>query len=565
VDSDDKAAVKIFPGAGKPAPREALIDPNRLEREYRERRPDVGDPRQRVRFGTSGHRGSPLNNTFTQTHVLVITQAICDYRRSHGIDGPLYLGKDTHALSAAAQRTALEVLAGNGVETVIQYGEGYTPTPVISRAILVHNRGRKSQLADGIVITPSHNPPEDGGLKYNATNGGPADTAATGWIARRANEILRDGVAGVVRIPFVRVLAEPTIHQEDLVPSYVQDLRNVIDMEPIRGAGLTLGVDPLGGASLPYWEAISDVYGVNVEIVNTAIDPTFSFMTLDHDGRIRMDCSSPYAMARLIDLKNQYRVACANDPDADRHGIVTPSAGLMNPNQFLAVAVDYLLTNRPNWPLRAVVGKTLVSSGLIDRVVRHRGRRLYEVPVGFKWFANSLADGSCCFGGEESAGATFVRRDGTAWTTDKDGILLCLLAAKITARTGSDPSEHYQRLTASFGAPSYARIDAPATSEQKARLEQLAPGDVSASQLAGELIIAKLTRAPGNGAAVGGLKVVTDNGWFAARPSGTEDLYKIYAESFKGDAHLQAILDEARQIVDAALAATVSPRAQFAI
>jgi phosphoglucomutase len=564
VDSDYKHADGISPGAGKPAPLDRLIDPARLEREFHDRRPDVGDPGQRVKFGSSGHRGSPLNNTFTQAHVLVITQAICDYRRSHGIDGPLYLGKDTHALSTGAQHTALEVLAGNGVETVIQYGEGFTPTPVVSRAILIHNRGRKSQLADGIVITPSRNPPDDGGLKYNATNGGPADTSATGWITRRANEILREGVTGVTRVPVTKALAEPTTHQEDLVPSYVQDLRHVIDMDAIRGADVTLGVDPLGGAALRYWEAINDVYDLNIEVVNRAIDPTFSFMTLDHDGRIRMDCSSPYAMARLVGLKNQYCVAFANDPDADRHGIVTPSAGLMNPNHYLAVAVDYLLANRPNWPLRAVVGKTLVSSGLIDRVVRHRGRRLSEVPVGFKWFASGLADGSCCFGGEESAGASFVRRDGTAWTTDKDGILLCLLAAEITARTGSDPSEHYQRLTASFGAPAYARIDAPATAEQKARLEQLSPGDVPASQLAGELIIAKLTRAPGNGVAVGGLKVVTDGGWFAARPSGTEDLYKIYAESFKGDAHLKAILYEARGIVDAALAPTLASRATVA-
>jgi phosphoglucomutase len=543
----------ISPLAGKPAPPEMLVDLVRLEREYFERRPDVGDPNQLVSFGTSGHRGTPLNGTFTEAHILAITQAICDYRRVQGTDGPLYMGKDTHALSAPAQRTALEVLAGNGVDTVIQRDDGVTPTPVISRAILVHNRGRKEHLADGIVITPSHNPPEDGGFKYNPTNGGPADTDVTKWVQDRANELLRGGNSGVKRVPFAAAFKAGTTHQEDFVLPYVNDLRNVVDMDAIRTAGLKLGVDPLGGAAVHYWAPINEIYGLNIEVVNPKVDPTFSFMTVDHDGKIRMDCSSPYAMARLVGLKDRYRVAFANDPDSDRHGIVTPSAGLMNPNHYLAVAIRYLLTHRPRWPAQAVVGKTLVSSSMIDRVVQSLGRRQSEVPVGFKWFTPGLFDGSCCFGGEESAGASFLRLDGSVWTTDKDGPIMDLLAAEITARTGKDPGEHYRELTAKFGAPCYTRIDAPATPEQKARLQRLAPEAVKESKLAGEPITAKLTRAPGNNAPIGGLKVVAANGWFAARPSGTENVYKIYAESFKDESHLQAIVAEAQQIVNGAL------------
>ncbi|HEY1859165.1 MAG TPA: phosphoglucomutase (alpha-D-glucose-1,6-bisphosphate-dependent) [Gemmataceae bacterium] len=548
----------ISPLAGKPAPKELLIDPARLEREYFERRPDISDPNQLVSFGTSGHRGSPLHGTFTEAHILAITQAICEYRRGQGTDGPLYMGMDTHAVSGPAQRTALEVLAANGVETIIQRDDGVTPTPVISRAILVYNRGRKDHLADGIVVTPSHNPPEDGGFKYNPTNGGPADTDVTGWVQDRANSLLRSGNTGVKRVPFATALAAGTTHQEDFVLPYVNDLRNVIDMDAIRAASLKLGVDPLGGAAVHYWGPINEIYGLNINVVNPKVDPTFSFMTVDHDGKIRMDCSSPYAMARLVGLKDQYRVAFANDPDSDRHGIVTPSAGLMNPNHFLAVAIRYLLTHRPQWPTQAAVGKTLVSSSMIDRVVKKLGRRLSEVPVGFKWFTPGLFDGSCCFGGEESAGASFLRRDGTVWTTDKDGPIMDLLAAEITARTGKDPGEHYAELTRDFGTPLYTRIDAPATPEQKAQLQKLSPEAVKESKLAGEPITAKLTRAPGNDAPIGGLKVVSVNGWFAARPSGTENIYKIYAESFKDQAHLDAIVSEAQQIVNNALAGAAS-------
>jgi phosphoglucomutase len=543
----------ISPLAGKPAPKDLLIDVTKLEREYFERRPDMSDPNQRVSFGTSGHRGSSLHGTFTEAHILAITQAICDYRRSQGTDGPIYMGKDTHALSGPAQRTALEVLAANGVETIIQRDDGVTPTPVISRAILVYNRERTEHLADGIVITPSHNPPEDGGFKYNPTNGGPADTDVTKWVQDRANELLRAGNAGVKRVPFATAVKAATTHQEDFVLPYVKDLRNVVDMDVIRSAGLKLGVDPLGGAAVHYWALINEIYGLHIEVVNPKVDPTFQFMTVDHDGKIRMDCSSPYAMARLVGLKDQFRVAFANDPDSDRHGIVTPSAGLMNPNHYLAVAIRYLLGHRPDWPKQAVVGKTLVSSSMIDRVVQKLGRRLNEVPVGFKWFTPGLFDGSCCFGGEESAGASFLRRDGTAWATDKDGPIMDLLAAEITARTGKDPGEHYRELTAEFGAPCYTRIDAPATPEQKARLVQLSPEAVKESKLAGEPITAKLTRAPGNNAAIGGLKVVAANGWFAARPSGTENIYKIYAESFRDQAHLNAIVAEAQEIVSNAL------------
>lgn len=547
------AGMAISPLAGKPAPKEMWIDVVRLEREYYAGRPDPDDPAQCVRFGTSGHRGSSRNDSFTEAHVLAITQAICEHRSARGVDGPLYLGKDTHALSAPAERTALEVLAANGVETRIQQGDGWTPTPVISRAILAHNRGRSEGLADGIVVTPSHNPPQDGGFKYNPPNGGPADTDVTSWIQDRANELLRGGNAGVKRVPLERARRAPTTREEDLVLPYVNDLRNVVDMEAIRSAGLALAVDPLGGSSVRYWEPINAVYGLDVEVVNPRVDPTFGFMTLDRDGAIRMDCSSPWAMARLVDLKDRYRVAFANDPDADRHGIVTPSLGLLNPNHYLAVAIRYLLTHRPDWPEKAAVGKTLVSSGLIDRVVEGLGRALYEVPVGFKWFVSGLLDGSCCFGGEESAGASFLRRDGTVWTTDKDGLILDLLAAEITARTGRDPGEHYRELAEEFGAPCYTRIDAPASREQKAKLARLSAASVAASQLAGEPITAKLTEAPGNGASIGGLKVTTESGWFAARPSGTEDVYKIYAESFRDSEHLEEIVREARQIVDTAL------------
>ena len=544
----------ISPLAGKPAPKGMLVDLARLEREYYERKPDVGDPNQLVSFGTSGHRGSPLHGSFTEAHILAITQAICDYRRGQGTDGPLYMGKDTHAVSGPAQRTALEVLAANNVQTIIQRDDGVTPTPVISWAILVYNRGRREHLADGIVITPSHNPPEDGGFKYNPPNGGPADTDVTQWVEERANELLRKGNAGVKRVPFAEAIKSDVTHQEDFVMPYVNDLGNVVDMDAIRAADLKLGVDPLGGAAAPYWEPINAVYQLNITVVNPTIDPTFSFMTVDHDGKIRMDCSSPYAMARLVGLKDQYRVAFANDPDSDRHGIVTPSSGLMNPNHYLAVAIRYLLTYRTRWPAYVTVGKTLVSSSMIDRVVNKLGRRLCEVPVGFKWFVPGLFDGSFCFGGEESAGASFLRRDGTVWATDKDGPIMNLLAAEITARTGKDPGEHYRGLTAEFGTPYYTRIDAPTTPEQKAKLEKLSPEAVTAATLAGEPITGKLTRAPGNGAPIGGLKVVAANGWFAARPSGTENIYKIYAESFKDEAHLNAIVSEAQEIVNKALA-----------
>jgi phosphoglucomutase len=544
--------VPISPLAGKPAPKELLIDPSRLEREYYERRPDLEDRNQLVSFGTSGHRGSPLQGTFTEAHILAITQAICDYRSSQGYDGPLYMGKDTHAVSAPAERTALEVLAANKVETIVQKDDGFTPTPVISRAILVYNRNRKEHFADGIVITPSHNPPADGGFKYNPPNGGPADTDVTRWVEHRANELLRDATS-IKRMPFPSAMKAGTTHQEDFVMPYVEDLRNIIDMEAIRGAGLKLGVDPLGGAAEPYWEPINSVYHLDIAVANPTIDPTFSFMTVDHDGQIRMDPSSPYAMARLVHLKNQYDIAFANDPDSDRHGIVTPSSGLMNPNHYLAVAIRYLLTHRPDWPAHVAVGKTLVSSSMIDRVVHQLGRSLCEVPVGFKWFVTGLFDGSLCFGGEESAGASFLRRDGIVWTTDKDGLIMDLLAAEITAHTGKDPGELYQELTTEFGTPYYTRIDAPATPDQKARLQKLSPEAVTADTLAGEAITAKLTSAPGNGAAIGGLKVITTSGWFAARPSGTENIYKIYAESFKDERHLAAIVEQAQEIVTVAL------------
>ncbi|HET6327511.1 MAG TPA: phosphoglucomutase (alpha-D-glucose-1,6-bisphosphate-dependent) [Planctomycetaceae bacterium] len=543
----------LSPLAGKPAPKSLLIDVAALEREYAERKPDLGDRNQKVTFGTSGHRGTPRDGTFTDAHIAAITQAICEYRQQQKIDGPVYMGKDTHALSGPAQRTALEVLAANGAETIIQRDDGVTPTPVISRAILVYNRARTEHLADGIIITPSHNPPEDGGFKYNPPNGGPADTDVTSWIEDRANALLGEKNASVKRVPYAQALKAATTHEEDFILPYVNDLKNVVDMAAIKSAGLKLGVDPLGGAAVHYWDPIREIYGLDVTVTNPAVDPTFSFMTVDHDGKIRMDCSSPYAMARLVALKDQFRVAFANDPDSDRHGIVSPSVGLLNPNHFLAVAIDYLLAHRPNWPQTAAVGKTLVSSSLIDRVVTKHNRRLNEVPVGFKWFAPGLFDGTCCFGGEESAGASFLRLDGTVWTTDKDGPIMDLLAAEITARTGKDPGEHVRRLTAEFGTPFYTRIDAPATPEQKAKLKNLSPEAVRTQSLAGEPIVAKLTRAPGNNAVIGGLKVVTKSGWFAARPSGTENVYKIYAESFESQSKLDQIVAEAQQIVNAAL------------
>ncbi len=552
----------LHPLAGKPAPPAVLIDVPRLEREFLERKPDPSDPRQRVKFGTSGHRGTPLDGSLTAAHIAAITQAICDYRRVQAIDGPLYMGKDTHALSSLSQDTALEVLAGNDVETIVQRDGGFTPTPVVSRAILVRNQGRTAHLADGIVITPSHNPPEDGGFKYNPPNGGPADTDVTRWIQDRANELLasRNGDGDIRRVPLSAALKASTTHQEDLVTPYVDDLNEVVDMEAIRDAGVTIGVDPLGGASLPYWQAIAARHGLRITIVNSAIDPAFGFMTLDHDGKIRMDCSSPYAMAGLVALKDRFQVAVGNDPDADRHGIVTASAGLMNPNHYLAVAIQYLLANRPAWPTTAAIGKTVVSSSMIDRVTDGAKRHLAEVPVGFKWFAQPLFEGTVCFGGEESAGASFLRRNGTVWTTDKDGLIMALLAAEITARTGKDPGEHYRALEARYGAPHYTRIDAPATPQQKARLQKLSPEAVTATSLAGEPIVSTLTRAPENGAPIDGLKVVAASGWFAARPSGTEDIYKIYAESFKSRAHLDEIVSEAQRIVDASLAVDLPPK-----
>ncbi len=553
MSTDLKAQIRVSPFAGKPAPKELLVDVARLEHAYYENHPNADNPSQLVVFGTSGHRGSSLHGTFNQVHILAITQAICEYRRSQGTNGPLYMGKDTHALSGPAQRTAMEVLAANGVETIIQQDDGFTPTPVISHAILVYNRGRKDHLADGIVVTPSHNPPEDGGFKYNPTNGGPADTDVTSWIERRANELLRSANTGVKRLSYDAALKAPTTHQEDFVMQYVTDLKNVVDLEIVRLSGLKLAVDPLGGASQPYWEPINSTYGLDIAIVNKKIDPTFSFMTVDHDGKIRMDCSSPYAMASLVRLKDQYDLAFGNDTDADRHGIVTPSAGLLNPNHYLAVGIQYLLKNRQQWPGKSVVGKTLVSSNMIDRVVNKLGRKLCEVPVGFKWFAPGLFDGSCCFGGEESAGASFLRHDATVWCTDKDGLIMDLLAAEMTARTGKEPGQHFQALADEFGMPYYTRIDAPATPDQKAMLGKLSPESVRESTLAGEPIVAKLTRAPGNDAPIGGLKVVSANGWFAARPSGTENIYKIYAESFKSESHLEAIVDEAQQIVNNAL------------
>ena len=539
----------IHPLAGKPAPAEILIDVAALERAYYERKPNIDDPAQLVSFGTSGHRGSPLSASLNEAHILAITQAICEYRASKRITGPLFMGKDTHAASGPAQRTALEVLAANAVDSIIQRDDGFTPTPAISRAILAHNRGKRDRLADGVVVTPSHNPPADGGFKYNPPDGGPADTDVTDWIQSRANDLLRDGCRGVKRINYGAALKAATTRQEDLVSPYVDDLTAVIDMEAIRAQQVKIGVDPLGGAALGYWQKIAERYRLDLTVVNAQVDPTFGFMTLDHDGKIRMDCSSPYAMAGLVQLKDRFQVAFGNDADSDRHGIVTPALGLMNPNHYLAVAIHYLLSHRPAWNKSAAVGKTLVSSCLIDRVVERLDRKLFEVPVGFKWFSPGLFDGSVCFGGEESAGASFLRKDGTVWTTDKDGIILCLLAAEMIATTGRDAASWYEELTRAMGKPYYTRVDLAATAAQKNALKALKPDALTAKELAGEPIVAKLTHAPGNGAAIGGLKVAAKSGWFAVRPSGTEDLCKIYAESLRSEEHLSAIKDQAAAIM----------------
>ncbi len=544
--------MEIHPLAGKPAPAAILVDVPRLISAYYTQKPDASQPDERVAFGTSGHRGSAERNSFNEAHLLAITQAICEYRQTQGISGPLFLGVDTHALSEPARRTVLEVLAGNGVETRIAQGGEFTPTPVVSHAILTANRGRTSGLADGIILTPSHNPPEDGGCKYNPPHGGPADTAATRWIEKRANALLATDNQEVQRVPFARALRAAMIREHDFLSAYVADLAQVVDLEVIRGSGLKLAVDPMGGAGRSFWAPIANRYGLDLTVVQLEIDPTFRFMTVDRDGKIRMDCSSPWAMAGLIARASGFDLAFGNDPDNDRHGIVTRQ-GLLNPNHYLAVAIWYLCQHRPGWRPEAMIGKTLVSSSLIDRVTAHLGRPLLEVPVGFKWFVPGLLDGSCGCGGEESAGASFLRHDGTVWTTDKDGFILDLLAAELTARTGRDPAEHYAELAARFGEPCYERIDAPADARQKAILQDLAPEAIRVGELAGEKILAKLTRAPGNGAPIGGLKVVTENGWFAARPSGTEDVYKIYAESFLGPQHLAQIQEEARQIVSAAL------------
>ncbi len=547
--------MKISPLAGKPAESARLVNVPRLVTAYYTGVPDYSVPSQRVAFGTSGHRGSAFENTFNEWHILAITQAICLYRKEQQITGPLFLGIDTHALSVPAMASALEVLAGNGIDVMISERDEYTPTPVVSHAILTYNRGRKVGLADGIIITPSHNPPRDGGFKYNPPNGGPADTSVTGWIQTTANEFLEAHLERVKRIPFERALRAPTTHRHDYLHTYVDDLGNVIDMDIIRGANIRLGVDPLGGAGVHYWRPIAERYGLNLAVVNEAVDPTFRFMTVDWDGQIRMDPSSPYAMQRLIEMKDRFDLAFACDTDHDRHGIVTKSAGLLPPNHYLSAAISYLFDNRPEWRKDAAVGKTVVSTQMIDRLTARLGRKLYEVPVGFKWFVDGLLDGSLGFAGEESAGASFLRRDGSAWTTDKDGFIPCLLAAEITARTGRDPGEIYRELTREFGDPVYDRVEAPATPEQKKMLANLSARQVQSTDLAGELIQSIQTHAPGNGASIGGLKVVTKSGWFAARPSGTENIYKVYAESFRGEDHLCRILEEAQNIVNDALTA----------
>jgi phosphoglucomutase len=560
--SDDAGSSRVHPLAGQPAPASVLIDPQKLCEQYYQRRPDLSHPAERVTFGTSGHRGSALQGSFNEWHVLAITQAICEYRRKESIAGPLFIARDTHAVSAPALRSALEVLAANGVQTLMDREDGYTPTPVLSHAILSYNRGHPAEQADGIVITPSHNPPEDGGFKYNPPNGGPADTSITRWIEERANALLGGGLRGVARTPWEQARRAPTLQRHDYIDGYVSDLGAVIDMEAIRGAQLHIGVDPLGGASVAYWAPIAERYGLKLEVVNDAVDPTFRFMPLDWDGKIRMDCSSPYAMARLITLRDRFDIAFGNDTDADRHGIVTRTAGLMPPNHYLAAAIAYLFENRSQWRRDAAVGKTVVSSAIIDRVAARRGRRVYEVPVGFKWFVPGLLDGSLGFGGEESAGASLLRRDGGVWTTDKDGIVLNLLAAEITARSGRDPAQLYRELTQELGEPAFERMDTPATKEQKAALLKLSPADIHTTRLAGDEITEMLVKAPGNGAAIGGLKVMTANGWFAARPSGTEDIYKLYAESFRGKEHLRQIQTEARALITAALESALGGRGQ---
>ncbi|MBT2394497.1 phosphoglucomutase (alpha-D-glucose-1,6-bisphosphate-dependent) [Streptomyces sp. ISL-100] len=540
--------------AGQQAAPEDLTDVARLVTAYYALHPDVREPGQRVAFGTSGHRGSSLATAFNEDHIAATSQAICEYRSQQGIDGPLFLGADTHALSEPARVTAVEVFAANDVTVLIDTTDGYTPTPAVSHAILVHNRGRTSGLADGVVVTPSHNPPADGGFKYNPPSGGPAGSQATGWIQDRANEIIANGMKDVRRLTYTRALAAPTTGRYDFLNSYVADLPSVLDLDAVRAAGVRIGADPLGGASVAYWGRIAEQHRLDLTVVNPRTDPTWRFMTLDWDGKIRMDCSSPYAMASLIEGRSRFQIATGNDADADRHGIVTPDAGLMNPNHYLATAIGYLYAHRDQWPADAGVGKTLVSSGMIDRVAAGLGRQLVEVPVGFKWFVDGLSDGSLGFGGEESAGASFLRRDGSVWTTDKDGIILALLASEILAVTGKSPSEHYAVLTARFGEPAYARIDAPANREEKAVLARLSPEQVTADTLAGEPITAVLTEAPGNGAPIGGIKVTTESAWFAARPSGTEDVYKVYAESFLGPDHLARVQEEAKAVVSAALA-----------
>ncbi len=546
----------VSPLAGKPPPPNILIDPQHLNREYLQRQPDLSDPRQQVAFGTSGHRGTPEDGSFTQAHVLAITQAICEYRRSKGIDGPLFLAKDTHTVDLAAHNTALEVLAANNVETVIADGEDYTPVPVLSHAILVYNRGRSAGYADGIAVTPSHNPPRDGGFKYNPPSGGPADVDITQWVQDRANAILRGGNREVKRMAYQKAAAAGTTHRENLLRPYVEDLSSVIDMDVIRSSGLRIAADPLGGAAVHLWDIVRERYKLDMTVVNPGVDFTFRFMRVDHDGQIRMDCSSPFAMAGLVALKDQYQITFGTDTDADRHGIVAPSVGLLPPNHNLAVAVRYLFTQRPQWPATAMIGKTLVSSSMIDRVCGSVGRKVWEVPVGFKWFVDGLAAGTLGFVGEESAGATLLRRDGTVWTTDKDGPVMGLLACEITARTGQDPGQHYARIEKEFGRSTYRREDQPATPREKNILKNLSPAAVRHATLAGEAILAVMTTAPGNHAPIGGLKVVTANGWFAARPSGTEPQYKIYAESLMDETHLDRIMQEARELVKKALAST---------
>ncbi|HEX2192810.1 MAG TPA: phosphoglucomutase (alpha-D-glucose-1,6-bisphosphate-dependent) [Acidimicrobiales bacterium] len=541
--------------AGKPAEPGELVDVDALVRAYYDDQPDASEPSQQVSFGTSGHRGSALERSFNEAHILATTQAICDYRAEQGTDGPLFLGRDTHALSEPAFRTAVEVLVGNEVEVIVDADERFTPTPVISHAILTHNRTGGGGDADGIVVTPSHNPPEDGGFKYNPHHGGPASSSVTGWIEDRANELLAGGLDGVRRVPYDKAGGSGAVRRHDYTAAYVDDLAAVVDVDAIRAAGVRLGVDPLGGASVDFWAAIGERLKLDLTVVNDAVDPTFGFMTLDSDGRIRMDCSSPYAMRRLIDVKDKFDLSFGNDPDADRHGVVTPESGLLDPNHYLAVAVDYLFGSRHEWPADAAVGKTVVSSSMIDRVADGLGRRLFEVPVGFKWFVDGLTDGALGFGGEESAGASFLRRDGSVWTTDKDGIVLCLAAAELLATTGEGPDERYRGLTERYGRTSYRRVDAPASAEQKAALKKLSPDQVELDSLAGDPVVAMHTEAPGDGNSIGGLKVVSEGGWFAARPSGTEDVYKLYAESFRGDDHLARIIEEAQAVVDKAIGA----------